>query len=159
MDALSRLGAARALALSLSCAALLGGCAAVRPHPAPVATGDPTALSITAEVALKRGDCKAAAEDYVQAAAVGDVRLARRATEVALACEHLPAAWTAATRWRSLAPADRDADALYVLVALKLYRVADARPAIRDYCRSALAPTPAAPGSVPGAGSSRRSAI
>ncbi len=154
MDAFPRLGTARALALGLGCAVLLGGCAALRPHPpAPVATGDPTALSITAEVALKRGDCRAAAEDYVQAAAVGDVHLARRATEVALACEHLPAAWTAAARWRSLAPTDRDADALYALVALKLYRVADARPAIRDYCRSALIAPPAAPGAAHGAGS------
>ncbi|HLY52414.1 MAG TPA: tetratricopeptide repeat protein, partial [Steroidobacteraceae bacterium] len=94
--------------------------------------------TITAEVALKRGDCRAAAEDYAQASVVGDAQLARKATEVAIACEHLPAAWTAASRWRSLAPADREADALYALVALKLYRTAEARAAIRDYCRSAL---------------------
>ncbi|HEV2285603.1 MAG TPA: tetratricopeptide repeat protein, partial [Steroidobacteraceae bacterium] len=72
-------------------------------------------------------------------------RLARRATEVALACEHLPAAWSAVTRWRTLAPQDRDAAALYALVALKLYRTADARAAVRDYCRSVLAAIPAPP--------------
>jgi tetratricopeptide (TPR) repeat protein len=130
--------AARAAALALACAALLGGCASLRRQPAlPVATGDPTALAITAEVALKRRDCRAAAEDYAQAAIVGDARLARHATEVAIACEHLPAAWTAASRWRSLAPAERDANALYALVALRLYRTTEARAAIRDYCRGA----------------------
>jgi tetratricopeptide (TPR) repeat protein len=157
MYAIPHSGTARVVALGLTCAVLLGGCAAVRPRPPPpVATGDPTALTITAEVALKRGDCRAAAEDYAQAAAVGDASLARRATEVALACEHLPAAWTAASRWRSLAPTERDANALYALVALKLYRVSDARAAVRDYCRSALAAapgTPGTPGSTHAAGS------
>jgi tetratricopeptide (TPR) repeat protein len=50
-----------------------------------------------------------------------------------MACEHLPAAWQAATRWRALAPGDREADALYAAVALKLYRTADARAAIHDF--------------------------
>jgi len=140
MDTLDRLKLARTLCLMVP--ALLAGCAGLKPHPAPPpATGDPTALTITAEVALKRGDCRAAAEDYAQAATVGDARLARHATEVALACEHLPAAWSAASRWRTLAPEDRDANALYALVALKLYRTADARAAVRDYCRAALAGT------------------
>jgi len=134
-------------------AALLAGCAGLQPRPAPLppAKGDPTALTITAEVALKHGDCRAAAEDYAQAATVGDARLARHATEVALACEHLPAAWSAASRWRTLTPEDRDANALYALVALKLYRTADARAAVRDYCRAALIePAPEA-GASPGA--------
>ncbi|MGO9802298.1 MAG: tetratricopeptide repeat protein [Steroidobacteraceae bacterium] len=127
------------MALWLIFPALLAGCASLKPHAAipPPPTGDPSALTITAELALKRGDCRVAAEDYAQAAAVGDVRLARRATEVAIACEHLPAAWSAASRWRALAPFDRDGDALYTLVALKLYRTADARAAVRDYCRGA----------------------
>ena len=50
-----------------------------------------------------------------------------------MACEHLPAAWTAAQRWRSLAPTDREANALYAAIALKLYRTADARAAIHDF--------------------------
>jgi tetratricopeptide (TPR) repeat protein len=50
-----------------------------------------------------------------------------------MACEHLPAAWTAASRWRALAPQDREANALYAAVALKLYRTADARAAIHDF--------------------------
>jgi tetratricopeptide (TPR) repeat protein len=86
-----------------------------------------------AEADVKRGDCRAASETYAKAAAVGDAKLARRATQVAMACEHLPAAWQAATRWRALAPGDREADALYAAVALKLYRTADARAAIRDF--------------------------
>jgi predicted Zn-dependent protease len=139
MYAINCLKTVRTAALGLVLPALLAACAIMRPQPAlPVATGDPTALTITAEVALKRGDCRAAAEDYARAATTGDARLARRATEVALACEHLPAAWTAATHWRTLAPQDRDANALYALVAIKLYRTADARAAIRDYCRSVL---------------------
>lgn len=138
MDTINRLKSARMLCPML--AALLVGCAGFKSHPAApaAAKGDPTALTLTAEIALKRGDCRTAAEDYAQAATAGDARLARHATEVALACEHLPAAWSSATRWRTLAPEDRDANALYALVALKLYRTADARAAVRDYCRAAV---------------------
>jgi tetratricopeptide (TPR) repeat protein len=129
-------------AFTLPLVALLAACAAVPPHPAAApAAADPSALTLTAEVALKRGDCRAAAEAYAQAAATGDARLAQRAAEVGLACEHLPAAWSAVTRWRTLAPEDRDADVLYALIALKLYRTADARTAVRDYLRSVLALT------------------
>ncbi len=135
-------------------AALLAGCAGMKPQPAPApAATDPTALTLTAEAALKRGDCRAAAEDYAEATAAGDARLARRATEVALACEHLPAAWKAVTRWHTLAPADHDANALYALVALKLYRTADARAAVGDYCRAVLAET--APEGAPAKGARR----
>src|SRR6202035_4205929 len=92
---------------------------------------------VIAEVALKRGDCRAASEAYAHGAAVAaDVQLARRATQVAMACEHLPAAWAAATRWRTLAPGDREADALYAAVALKLYHTSEARAAIHDFWRA-----------------------
>jgi len=126
------------LCAPLLAASLLAGCAGVRPAtqaaaPLP-AGGDASALTVIAEVALKRGDCRAAAEAYAHAAAVAaDVQLARRATQVAMACEHLPAAWAAASRWRALAPADREADALYAAVALKLYHTTEARTAIRDF--------------------------
>src|SRR6266478_2985102 len=60
----------------------------------------------------------------------------RGATQVAMACEHLPAAWAAATRWRALAPGDREADALYAAVALKLYHTSEARAAIHDFWRA-----------------------
>ena len=119
-------------------AGLLAGCAGGPPakSTASKAHHDPTALTVLAEADLKRGDCRGASENYAQAAANGDAQLARRATQVAMACEHLPAAWSAATRWRGLAPTDREANALYAAIALKLYRTADARVAINDFWRA-----------------------
>jgi tetratricopeptide (TPR) repeat protein len=119
-------------------ATLLAGCAATPPAKqaaqVPAVNSDSSAQTVIAEVALKRGDCRAASEAYARAAAGGtDVQLARRATQVSMACEHLPAAWESATRWRTLAPGDREADALYAAVALKLYHTAEARTAIRDF--------------------------
>ena len=134
--------------------ACLAGRAARRTHPATdkpaTPPGDTTALTVTAESALKRGDCREASESYAKAAAGGDVQLARRATQVAMACEHLPAAWQSATRWRTLAPSDREANALYAAVALKLYRTSEARGAIHEFWRveeqkNAAAPAPAPP--------------
>jgi predicted Zn-dependent protease len=123
---------------ALIAATLLAGCASVhspKDKPPAAAHTDPSALTVMAEADLKRGDCRAASETYAQAAALGDAVLARRATQVAMACEHLPAAWQSATRWRTLAPNDREANALYAAVALKLYRTADARAAIHDFWR------------------------
>lgn len=136
----------------------LAACASVHPQKASAPpAGDSTALTVSAEVALKRGDCRTASEDYAQAAATGDAALARRAGQVAIACEHVPAAWQAANRWRTLAPQDVGANTLYAAVALKLYRTADARNAIveirraveRDITPAAGAGSPAArPGKV-----------
>ena len=98
-------------------------------------TRDPNAATVIAEIALERGDCRTAAETYATAAQRGDVAVARRASEVALACEHLPAAWDAAKRWRALEPDDRDAAAVYATVALKLYRIPEARTAIATVIR------------------------
>ena len=154
MDRISRISS-HLCACALA-AGLLVGCAGVQPaKPAASSTThrDPTALTVVAEADLKRGDCRGASENYAQAAAVGDAQLARRATQVAMACEHLPAAWAAATRWRSLAPADREANALYAAVALKLYRTADARAAINDFWR-AEEQLDASAAAVPGAGQS-----
>jgi tetratricopeptide (TPR) repeat protein len=128
----------RNLIIPLLCTTVLGACAASHPaekKPAAASATNVTALTVTAEAALKRGDCREASESYAKAAAVGDVQLARRATQVAMACEHLPAAWQSATRWRTLAPSDREANALYAAIALKLYRTADARAAIHDFWR------------------------
>src|ERR1700730_8935395 len=129
------------LCASVLAASLLAGCAGVRPAAKAAAPpppgGDASALTVIAEVALKRGDCRAASEAYAHAAAlVADVQLSRRATQVSMACEHLPAAWQAATRWRALAPGDREADALYAAVALKLYPTTEARAAIHDFWRA-----------------------
>src|SRR6516165_3149755 len=140
------------VALGLA-AGLLAGCASTQPaKPAAAQHHDATARTVLAEADLKRGDCRAASENYAQAAALGDAQLARRATQVAMACEHLPAAWQSATRWRTLAPADREANALYAAVALKLYRTADARAAINDFWRAEEQLDSAA--AVPGTGKS-----
>jgi tetratricopeptide (TPR) repeat protein len=134
--------------VAVACFALAAGCATHSPSPSAKdppakdspAKADPAALTVVAEVALEGGDCKKASETYAQAAAIGTApMLASRATKVALACEHLPAAWQSATRWRSLAPTDREANALYAAVALKLYKISDARSAISEYWRETQA--------------------
>ncbi|HUA90836.1 MAG TPA: tetratricopeptide repeat protein, partial [Steroidobacteraceae bacterium] len=145
---------------------LVVACAAQHPKAGPAAGPSPTpaataALTASADAALKRGDCRGASEGYAKAAAGGDVQLARRATQVAMACEHLPAAWQSANRWRALAPADREANALYAAIALKLYRTADARVAIHEFWRveeqtNASAPAPGKPGAAPAAGATVR---
>ena len=153
MDRISRISSH--LCAAALAAAMLVGCASVpgtKPAPASAQRRDPTALTVVAEADLKRGDCRGASENYAQAAALGDAQLARRATQVAMACEHLPAAWQSATRWRTLAPADREANALYAAVALKLYRTADARAAINDFWRAEEQLDSAA--AVPGSGKS-----
>lgn len=127
------------LARSLTCVAVLSslamGCASA-PKPREASDGhDPAALTVVAEIALAKGDCKTAAESYAEAAQRGAAPLARRASEVALGCEHVPAAWKSATRWRSLAPADREAAAMYATIAVKLYRIPDAKAAIADFAK------------------------
>src|SRR6202035_3021903 len=142
------------LCASVLAASLLAGCAGVRPATQaavpPPPGEDASALTVIAEVALRRGDCRAASEAYAHGAAVAaDVQLARRATQVAMACEHLPAAWAAATRLRALAPGDREADALYAAVALKLYHTTEARAAIHDFWRAEEHANSAGSGSPP----------
>jgi tetratricopeptide (TPR) repeat protein len=129
----------------LGAVALMVGCSSVRPAKQEAPKGDPAALTVVAEIALERGDCKGASESYAKAAAVGAVSLARRATEVALACEHLPAAWESVTRWRTLAPTSREADAMYAVIALKLYHIPEAKVAINDFVHAPPTPPPARP--------------
>lgn len=112
-------------------ATLVAGCRTAPParttaQPAP----DTSALTVMAEVALQKGDCRSASEDYSLAAAHGSAEIARRASEVALACHNLPAAWQAAERWHSMAPGDRNAALVYGTVALMLYRVQPAHDAL-----------------------------
>lgn len=157
--------------MPLIAAGLLAGLAACAATPAArekQADAEPQAPTLAAaEEALKRGDCRSASESLARAAVHGDVQTARRATQVAVACEHLPAAWQSASRWRTLAPDDREANALYAAVALKLYRTSDARAAIADFWRvegqknatSSAAAAAAAPGAAaPPAKASERTA-
>lgn len=121
--------------VSALCLALAAGCATVPPKPAPPPPPQPdaAALTIVAEIALQRGDCKTAAETYAKAAQIASAPVAHRASEVGLACEDLPAAWASAQRWRDLDPQSREAQAMYATVALKLYRIADARAAVKAF--------------------------
>jgi tetratricopeptide (TPR) repeat protein len=124
------------------CLALAAGCATEpeRTSQQPQQP-DAAALTIVAEIALQRGDCKTAAETYERAAQIASAPVAHRASEVALACEDLPAAWASAQRWRDLEPQSREALAMYATVALKLYRIADAREAVKAFL-SAPPPPP-----------------
>src|SRR6185312_6092028 len=120
-----RLGAGL-MAAGVASLALMAGCTTAPPEgkQAQASKADPAALTVVAEIALERRDCKGASESYAKAAeAAGTVTLARRATEVAFNCEHLPAAWASVARWRALAPNSREADAMYAVVALKLYHI------------------------------------
>ena len=132
--------------------ALLPGCSSTPPQKAAPEPQSSAASTVLAEIALKRGDCKGASESYAKAASAGtEVSLARRASEVAVACEHLPAAWQSVSRWRALAPGDREATALYAAVALKLYRMPEARAAILEFSREK--PTPGGGPPIPGSAS------
>ncbi|MCC6173075.1 MAG: tetratricopeptide repeat protein [Gammaproteobacteria bacterium] len=88
---------------------------------------------LAAELARERGECRASAEGYVKTARSSrDPRIARRATDVALECAHLPAAWQGASRWRALDPENVDALRAAGLVALELWRIDDARALFRE---------------------------
>jgi hypothetical protein len=130
------LGTARRLAaLGLAAAlSLAAGCSSMHPAKEEAPKGDPIALGVVAEIALEKGDCKTASETYARAAELTkDAALARHATLVALKCEHLPAAWQAVSRWHALEPNSAEADARYAAVAVKLYRLSEARAAINDF--------------------------
>jgi predicted Zn-dependent protease len=121
------------LLLPAVCAVLAAACATVPERPVPPPAPDAAALTIVAEIALQRGECKTASETYAKAAQLASAPVAQRASEVGLACEDLPAAWASAGRWRELAPQSREAQAMYATVALKLYRIADARAAVKAF--------------------------
>jgi tetratricopeptide (TPR) repeat protein len=91
---------------------------------------DPAQASVAAELALQRGDCRTAAEDFAAASVGATAQMASHATQVALDCEYIPAAWTAAQNWLKVAPQDAQAALVYATVALKLYHVPEARAAI-----------------------------
>jgi tetratricopeptide (TPR) repeat protein len=118
--------------ITIAAAVLLAGCqTAPPPEPAaPEPQPDPSALTVMAEVALQKGDCRAASDEYSRAAERGAAELARRASEVALACHDLPDAWKAAERWHTVAPGDRNAQLVYGTVALMLYRIPPAHEAL-----------------------------
>jgi Flp pilus assembly protein TadD len=115
-----------------------GGCSAARTtQTVPEQAKDPSTLTLMAELALERGDCRLAAENYAAAAQRGAVAVARRASEVGLACENLPAAWQSVQRWRALAPTDADAATAYAAIAVKLYKIPPAVAAAQTVIQAA----------------------
>jgi len=99
----------------------------------PMVTTAPEATSkmMVAEVALERGDCREAAEQYVTiAAASSEPKVAARATQVGLACAQLDSARRSAARWRALEPQSGEAALAAAIIALQLYRLDDARAAL-----------------------------
>ena len=91
---------------------------------------DPAQASVAGETALGRGDCRTAADDYAVASQGSTAEVASHATEVALGCENIPAAWIAVQNWLKVAPKDPQAGLVYATIALKLYNVTAARAAI-----------------------------
>jgi tetratricopeptide (TPR) repeat protein len=100
-------------------------------------TEDSNALILTAEIALQRDDCGRAAANYTLAAQhLTDVKLAQRATGVALDCGQYQAAERAAARWRQLTPADPAAQRAAMRADLGLYKIDDARNAFEGWIKN-----------------------
>jgi tetratricopeptide (TPR) repeat protein len=104
--------------------------AADPPVDSPAAPTDPAQASVAGELALQRGDCRGAAEDFAIASQGAPAQMASHATDVALDCQDIPAAWTAVQNWFKAAPKDPQAALIYATIALKLYRVPEARTGI-----------------------------
>ena len=106
---------------------------AAAPDPAadaPTAPTDPAQASVAGELALQRGDCRGASEDLAVASQGAPAQMASHATDVALDCQDVPAAWIAVQNWFKAAPKDPQAALIYATIALKLYRVPEARAGI-----------------------------
>jgi tetratricopeptide (TPR) repeat protein len=100
-------------------------------------TEDSNALIMTAEIALQRDDCGRAAANYTIAAQrLSDVKLAARASEVALDCGQFQAAERAAARWRTLAPNEPGAAHAAMRADLGLYKIEEARGNFQDWIKN-----------------------
>ncbi|MFI4914438.1 MAG: hypothetical protein ACHQAR_04530, partial [Steroidobacterales bacterium] len=99
---------------------------------------DSNALIMTAEIALRRDNCGRAADSYAIAAQrLADVRLAARATEVALDCGQFSVAERTVARWRELAPAEPATLHAAMRAQLGLYKIDEARNTFQTWLRSA----------------------
>lgn len=112
-------------------AASLAGVALAAEKPMVTTASDATSKMMVAEVALERGDCREAAEQYVGIAAGStEARVAARATQVGIACAQLESARKSAARWRALEPNSGEAALAAAIIALQLYRLEEARTAL-----------------------------
>ncbi|MEZ5500270.1 MAG: tetratricopeptide repeat protein [Steroidobacteraceae bacterium] len=88
-------------------------------------------LAQQAELAFNQGECRQAAETYLQAAnASQSAAVAARAADVAVECDQLDTAAVAVTRWLELAPEDRNARRFEALLAMQQFRLQDATRAL-----------------------------
>lgn len=86
---------------------------------------------MAAENALRQGDCRGAAENFLAAAlASSDASVAARASQLAVGCDQLNSARAAAQRWLQLEPYSGDAALTASIVALKRYDLPEARKAL-----------------------------
>ncbi len=100
-------------------------------------TEDSNALIMTAEIALQRDDCGRASANYTIAAQrLSDVKLAARATDVALDCGQFQAAERSAARWRQLVPNEPAALHASMRAELGLFKIDEARGAFEEWVRS-----------------------
>jgi Tfp pilus assembly protein PilF len=103
---------------------------------APVAAapkGESEAL-MAAENALRAGNCREAAENYLAAAqASSDAGVAARAAQLGVGCDQLDTARSAAQRWLKLDPFSGDAALTAALIALKRYDLAEARASLTSW--------------------------
>jgi tetratricopeptide (TPR) repeat protein len=97
---------------------------------APGTPTDPAQANVAGELALQRGDCRAASDDFAVASQGAPAQLASHATDVALDCQDIPAAWRSVQNWFMAAPTDPQAALVYATIALKLYHVPEARAGI-----------------------------
>lgn len=118
----------------LVAAATLAACAAEPRTPTPA---DADAATIVAEVALERGECRTAAEQYANAATARHAPIAtlQRAVEVAMDCQQFETAGRLAPLWRERAPESAAAARQAGLVALRLGQNSSAATAFRDAIR------------------------
>jgi tetratricopeptide (TPR) repeat protein len=109
------------------------GAAAPKKPVVVVAKGESESL-LAAENALRDGNCRAAAENYLAAALVStDAGVATRASQLAVGCNQLTAARAAVVRWRELEPYSGDAALTAALIALKRYDLTEARSALTEW--------------------------
>ena len=96
--------------------------------PAPAEGRQPPVPQSAGERGLAEGDCRAAAEGFLEdARASRDPAVAYRATEIGQACQHLPAAWASAQRLLVLDPENVEALRLVGNVAIATARYEEAR--------------------------------
>ena len=95
---------------------------------------DPMLAILAAELASQRGDLRAAAAAYTEAARqMKDPELAKRAVELSLTENDPERAFTAAKLWAELNPQDTQAERTILLLQLSTNRVDEAFPALATF--------------------------